>query len=33
MRLIMHYDTWDSVEWQELIKPTLSDEKTRIAYN
>jgi len=26
-------DTWDSVEWQELIKPTLSDEKTRIAYN
>ena len=26
-------ETWDSVEWKELIQPTLSDEKTRIEYN
>ena len=25
--------TWDSKEWQEIIEPTLSDEKTRLAYN
>lgn len=25
--------TWDTDEWQELIKPTLADEKTRISYN
>ena len=25
--------TWDTPEWQELIKPTMSDEKTRLAYN
>lgn len=25
--------TWESVEWNELIKPTLANEKTRIAYN
>ncbi len=25
--------TWDSIEWNELIQPTLSDEETRIAYN
>jgi len=25
--------TWDSLEWKELIQPTLVDEKTRIAYN
>jgi len=25
--------TWNSTEWQELIKPTMSDERTRLAYN
>ena len=25
--------TWKSAIWQEHIRPTLSDEKTRIAYN
>lgn len=25
--------TWDSSAWNEIIKPTMSDEKTRIAYN
>ena len=25
--------TWNTPEWQELIKPTMSDEKTRLAYN
>ncbi len=25
--------TWDTPQWQEFIKPTLTDEKTRLAYN
>ncbi len=25
--------TWKSEKWQELIKPTLSDKETRLAYN
>lgn len=25
--------TWDSPEWKEFIKPTLTDEKTRLAYD
>jgi predicted metal-binding protein len=25
--------TWNSAEWQELIKPTLADKETRLAYN
>jgi len=25
--------TWNSAEWQETIRPTLSDEKLRLAYN
>jgi predicted metal-binding protein len=25
--------TWETPEWQELIKPTLTDEKTRVSYN
>ena len=25
--------TWNSPEWEEWIKPTMADEKTRIAYN
>ncbi len=25
--------TWQSDEWKELIAPTISDEKTRLAYN
>ncbi|OPX17977.1 CGGC domain-containing protein [candidate division WOR-3 bacterium 4484_100] len=25
--------TWESPEWQEFIKPTLTDEKTRLAYD
>lgn len=29
----MALGTWDSVEWKELIQPTLTDEKTRIEYN
>jgi len=24
---------WDSPEWKEFIKPTIADEKTRLAYN
>jgi predicted metal-binding protein len=33
--LITHtaLNTWDTPEWQELIKPTMSEEKTRLAYN
>ena len=33
--LITHtlLNTWNTPEWQELIKPTMSDEKTRLAYN
>jgi len=33
--LITHTElkTWDTPEWQDLIKPTLSDEQTRLAYN
>lgn len=26
-------ETWNSIEWKEIIQPTLSDEKTRIEYN
>jgi len=25
--------TWDSPDWKELIKPTMADEKNRLAYN
>ncbi len=25
--------TWDSPKWKELIKPTLTDEKTRLSYD
>ena len=25
--------TWDTPDWKQLIKPTLSDQKTRLAYN
>jgi len=25
--------TWESPQWQELIQPTLTDEKTRLAYD
>jgi predicted metal-binding protein len=25
--------TWDGPEWQELIRPTLTDEATRLAYD
>jgi len=25
--------TWDSPRWQEIIQPTLSNEKTRLAYD
>ncbi len=25
--------TWDTEEWQEFIRPTLTDEKTRLAYD
>ena len=25
--------TWDSPEWQEIVKPTLVDEKMRLAYD
>ncbi len=25
--------TWDSPRWQEIIQPTLADEKTRLAYD
>ena len=26
-------DTWNTAEWQELIKPTFADEITRVSYN
>ncbi len=26
-------DTWNTKEWEEFIRPTLSDEKTRLAYD
>ncbi|MCB0744238.1 MAG: CGGC domain-containing protein, partial [Ignavibacteriae bacterium] len=26
-------NTWGSPEWEDLIKPTLADEKTRLAYD
>ena len=29
----MELGTWNSPEWKELIQPTLTDEKTRLAYN
>ena len=29
----MKLNTWDSPEWQEIIAPTLADEKTRLAYD
>ncbi len=29
----MKLKTWDSPGWQELIQPTLTDEKTRLAYD
>ncbi|MBE9469324.1 MAG: CGGC domain-containing protein [Bacteroidetes bacterium] len=25
--------TWNTPEWQEIIKPTISDEKTRLSYD
>jgi len=25
--------TWDTPEWQEMIKPTLTDKKTRLSYD
>ena len=33
--LIVHtkLGTWNTPEWQEIIKPTLADEKTRLSYN
>ncbi len=33
--LITHTNlkTWDSPKWQEIIQPTLADEKTRLAYD
>ncbi|MDD3804340.1 MAG: CGGC domain-containing protein [bacterium] len=29
----MNLKTWESSEWKEIIKPTLSDEKTRLSYD
>jgi len=33
--LTMHekLGTWESVEWQEIIEPTMADEPIRLAYN
>ena len=33
--LITHTNlkTWESAEWEELLKPTMCDQKTRLAYN
>ena len=33
--LIVHtkLGTWNTPEWQEIIKPTLADEKTRLSYD
>ena len=28
-----HLGTWETEEWQELIRPTLTDEETRKAYD
>lgn len=32
---LMHkkLNTWDNVEWQEIIKPTLADEELRLIYD
>jgi len=29
----MKLGTWETPEWQEMIKPTLDDEKVRLAYD
>jgi predicted metal-binding protein len=29
----MRLKTWDSPEWQEIIRPTLTDQKTRVSYD
>ncbi len=29
----MKLGTWNTPEWQEMIRPTLTDEKTRLAYD
>jgi len=29
----MKLGTWETPEWQELIKLTLTDEETRLAYD
>jgi predicted metal-binding protein len=29
----MKLGTWETPEWRELIKPTLTDEKTRLSYD
>jgi len=29
----MNLGTWETKEWHEFIKPTMSDEETRLAYN
>ncbi len=33
--LLMHEQlgTWDDPEWEEILCPTLADEKTRLSYN
>ncbi len=31
--LHMKLGTWDSLEWKEMIHPTLADEKTRLSYD
>jgi len=29
----MNLETWASPQWEDIIKPTLADEQTRLAYN
>ncbi|UCE08512.1 MAG: CGGC domain-containing protein, partial [bacterium] len=29
----INFRMWDSPRWQEIIQPTLADEKTRLAYD
>ncbi len=32
-RVHSNLGTWDTPEWREMIKPTLTDEKTRLSYD
>lgn len=33
LRMHTSLGTWEAPEWKEMLKPTMTDEKTRLAYN